>query len=146
PRPAVKAAGLRGARRTCRLGAQEVAGLAALGRAAGGDASVALLAAVQALLARYTGQRDVVIGWPVANRAGGEWSGVVGPFENTLVVRTDVGGDPTFEELVGRAAESVRAARAHGRVPLERLIAAVQPGGDVKHSPLFQVQLAVEEA
>lgn len=144
PRPAVKASGLRGACRVVTLPGDLVRALDTLG-AARADAFAVVLAAWEVLLARHGGRRDFALGVPVPNRSAA-WSQAIGPFENTLVLRADLAGDPTFTTLLERARAECARARSHSGVPLERLIQSLQPGGDVTHSPLFQVQIAYEEA
>ena len=75
---------------------------------------MALLAAFQALLHRYTGQEDIVVGTPIANRTRAEIEGLIGFFVNTLVLRADLSGDPTFRELLARCARRARRLRPPG--------------------------------
>ncbi|MEU9802029.1 amino acid adenylation domain-containing protein [Streptomyces sp. NPDC051000] len=98
------------------------------------------LAAWQAVLMRHSGQHDVVVGVPTAGRDRPELGAMVGMFINTLVMRTDLSGDPTFGELVGRARETALGALAHAEVPFERLVRDLSPDRDLSHAPLYQVQ------
>ncbi len=104
------------------------------------------LAAFDALLLRYTGATDLLVGSPVANRDRPELEGLVGFFVNTLVLRLDLAGDPTFEELVARAREEALGAYAHAALPFERLVEELQPRRAASGVPLFQVMMALHGA
>jgi amino acid adenylation domain-containing protein len=98
-----------------------------------------LLAAFNALLARYSGQTDVLVGTPVANRSRVETEALVGFFVNTLVLRVDASGDPSFYELLERVREVAVAAYAHQDLPFEKLVEELAPARDTRQTPLFQV-------
>ncbi|NSX02819.1 non-ribosomal peptide synthetase [Cupriavidus gilardii] len=100
-----------------------------------------LLAAFQVLLYRYTGQRDLRVGVPVANRNRVETEGVVGFFVNTQVLRNEIDGSMAFDAVLARARESVLQAQAHQELPFEQLVEALQPERNLSHNPLFQVML-----
>jgi amino acid adenylation domain-containing protein len=98
-----------------------------------------LLAAFKILLARYSGQDDIVVGTPIAGRTHTELEGLIGCFLNTLVLRTDLSGEPTFRELVGRVRETALGAYANQELPFERLVEELQPARSLGHNPIFQV-------
>ena len=103
-----------------------------------------LLAAFQVLLQRYTGQNDIAVGAPIANRSNMETEGLIGFFVNTLVMRTDLSGHPTFRELVGRVKDVALDAYAHQDAPFEKLVEELQPERSLSHSPFFQVLFALQ--
>ncbi|MBD2520503.1 amino acid adenylation domain-containing protein, partial [Nostoc sp. FACHB-973] len=105
-----------------------------------------LLAAFDTLLYRYTGQTDILVGTPIANRDRSEIEGLIGFFVNTLVMRTDVSGDPSFEELLPQIREMTLGAYAHQDLPFEMLVEALQPERDLSHTPLFQVMFVLQNA
>src|SRR6185436_919225 len=111
---------------------------------AGATPFMALLAGFAAYLGRITGQDDVVIGSPAANRDRRETEGVVGYFLNTLALRVDLSGDPTFTELVQRVRKTALDAYAHQDVPFEKLVAALGVPRALSHNPLFQVMFALQ--
>ncbi|HOG48034.1 MAG TPA: amino acid adenylation domain-containing protein, partial [Anaerolineae bacterium] len=144
PRPAVPSG--RGATLSVSLPWQLADGLAALAGQEGATPFMALLAGFQALLARYTGQEDVCVGSPIANRNRSEIEGLIGFFVNTLVLRTDLSGQPSFRELVRRVRQVALGAYAHQDLPFEMLVDALQPARDMSHSSLFQVMFIVQNA
>ena len=137
PRPAVPS--FRGATVPVRVPAAVVRSLRALARVEGATLYMAALAAFQALLARYAGCDDVVVGSPVSGRARREVEGLIGVFINTLVVRTDLSGDPTFRALLRRVRDGVLGDFAHEEMPFERLVEALRPERSLSHATLFQV-------
>lgn len=105
-----------------------------------------LLAAFQLLLYRYTGQNDLVIGTPIANRTRIEIEGVIGFFLNTLALRLRLSSQLTFQELLGRVREVTLEAYAHHDLPFEKLVEELQPERDLSHTPLFQVWFVLQNA
>ncbi|NMO13600.1 amino acid adenylation domain-containing protein [Pyxidicoccus fallax] len=144
PRPAVPTR--RGARQTRLLPPRLLHSLQALARQEGRTLFSLLLAAYQLLLSRYCGQDDVVVGTPVAGRNRAELEGLVGLFVNTLALRVDLTGDPTFLELMGRVHDSALGAFAHQDLPFEKLVEALQPERRLDISPLFQVTFTLQNA
>ena len=100
-----------------------------------------LLAALDVLLFRYTGQAEIVVGTPTANRNRAQIEELIGFFVNPVVLRTNVSGDPTFRELLKRVRELTLAAYANQDVPFERLVQKLHPERDLSRNPLFQVSL-----
>ncbi|MEV2266432.1 amino acid adenylation domain-containing protein [Nonomuraea africana] len=137
PRPPVR--GHAGAEYQLSLPAELVDGLEALGRRRGATLFMVLLAGFKALLARHADQYDVAVGSPVGGRDLPEVEPLIGMFINTLVLRTDLGGDPSFGELLDRVRVTVLEALDHAEAPFDRLVEALQPDRDPSRTPLFQV-------
>ncbi|MEM7758012.1 MAG: condensation domain-containing protein, partial [Cyanobacteria bacterium P01_A01_bin.40] len=103
-----------------------------------------LLAAFKTLLYRYTFQEDILVGSPIANRNRTETESLIGFFINTLVLRTDLSGNPTFQELLGRVRQITWDAYDHQDLPFEKLVEELQPERDLSYSPLFQVKFMLD--
>ncbi|MDY7094118.1 MAG: non-ribosomal peptide synthase/polyketide synthase, partial [Acidobacteriota bacterium] len=116
-----------------------------LGRDRRATSFMVLLAGYAALLARESGQRDLVLGTPIANRGRVELERLIGFFVSTLALRLDLAGDPSFEELLGRVRERTLEAFAHPSVPFERLVEELQPERDAGRDPLVQAVFVVQE-
>jgi amino acid adenylation domain-containing protein len=144
PRPAVQSS--RGGLERAVFPRELLAGLASVGRRGGATMFITLLAGFQAFLHRITGQDDVLVGTPVANRQRPEVQGLIGFFVNTLVLRSDFAGDPTFAGLLARVRETTLQAYAHQDLPFERLVLELAPSRDLSHTPLFQVVLSWQPA
>jgi amino acid adenylation domain-containing protein len=143
PRPAVQR--FHGARLPLTLERELIDQLKALGREEGATLFMVLLAAFAALLSRLTGQDDVVIGSPVANRTEGDVAGLAGVFVNTLALRIDLAGSPSFRELLGRVRKTALDAYAHQELPFARLVEALNADRSLSHTPLFQVAFGLQE-
>ncbi|HEU0077912.1 MAG TPA: amino acid adenylation domain-containing protein, partial [Longimicrobiaceae bacterium] len=144
PRPPVQS--FRGARHPISLPAGLVERLRTLARGEEATLFMVLLAGWQLLLARWSGQDDLVVGSPVANRHRAETEGLVGFFVNTLVFRGRLEGDPSFRELLRRARRGTLGAYAHQDLPLEAILDALHVARDPARNPLFQAALVLQNA
>jgi len=142
PRPAVQT--FRAGHQMLELNREATDGLKALGRQTGVTLFMSLLAAFDVLLYRYGGQTDLLIGTPIANRNRLETEALIGFFINTLVLRIDLSGDPTFIEVLQRVREVSLGAYAHQDMPFEKLVEELQPDRSQTHSPLFQVMFVLQ--
>ena len=120
--------------------------LAALGRRHEATLFMTLLSAYAVLLSRYSGQQDVAIGSPIANRHRRATESLIGFFVNALVLRADLSGNSTFEDLLRRMRAVCLEAYDHQDLPFEHLVEALQPERDLSHSPLFQAMLMLQNA
>ncbi|WP_257153489.1 condensation domain-containing protein, partial [Pseudomonas sp. ICMP 561] len=137
PRPAVQS--YRGAALDFQLPAALSNGLRELARSQGATLFMLLLAAYQVLLFRYSGQRELRVGVPVANRGRGESERLIGFFVNTQVLGTEMNEHETFVAFLDRTRQAVLGAQAHQDLPFERLVEALQPERSLSYNPLFQV-------
>ncbi|HEX3525566.1 MAG TPA: non-ribosomal peptide synthase/polyketide synthase, partial [Thermoanaerobaculia bacterium] len=144
PRPAAQS--FRGAAIPFVLGPDLAAGLLALGQRCGATPFMTLLAGFAALLLRLTGQDDLVIGTPIANRNLLETETLIGFFVNSLPLRLDLAGDPALAALIAGVRETALAAYAHQDLPFERLVEELRPERHLAQNPLFQVMLAFQNA
>jgi amino acid adenylation domain-containing protein len=144
PRPPVQS--YRGAIQLLELPQSLLSVLEELSQQEGVSLFMMLLAAFQTLLYRYTGQEDIAVGSPIANRNRSELEGLIGFFVNSLVLRTDLSGNPAFRELLGRVREVALGAYAHQDLPFEKLVEELQPIRDMSRNPLFQVVFALQNA
>ncbi|WP_445299506.1 amino acid adenylation domain-containing protein [Microcoleus sp. B3-A4] len=144
PRPPVQT--YRGARQSLELPKKSSDALKALSQQEGVTLFMTLLAVFQILLYRYTGQEDVIVGSPIANRNRVEIEGLIGFFVNTLVLPTELSGEPSFRELLGRVREVALGAYAHQDLPFEKLVEELQLERDLSRNPLFQVMFVLQNA
>jgi amino acid adenylation domain-containing protein len=142
PRPPVET--FQGTIQPIRFEEALTAALHGVARQCGGTLYMVLMAAFHALLHQHSGQRDLSVGSPIANRDRVETEDLIGFFANTLVIRADLGGDPTFRELLGQLRTTILEAFAHQDMPFEKLVEALKPARDMSRNPLFQVMLAVQ--
>jgi len=143
-RPAVQS--YRGGREELQLSEELSAGLRELSRREGVTLFMTLLAAFQTLLYRYTGQREIVVGSPIAGRTRMETEGLIGLFVNTLALRSEVDGEARFVDLLQQVREVTLRAHAHQDLPFERLVEELEPERALSHAPLFQVLFALQNA
>jgi amino acid adenylation domain-containing protein len=144
PRPAMQS--FRGASLPFVLPAATTANLHALAQRMQATLFMTLMAGFNVLLARYTGQSDLCVGTPIANRNHADIEALIGFFVNTLVLRTQVKPEDSFETLLQQVRNTALGAYAHQDVPFEQLVDAIKPERHLDHAPLFQVMLALQNA
>ncbi|HEY0386434.1 MAG TPA: condensation domain-containing protein [Pyrinomonadaceae bacterium] len=142
PRPAERS--YQGAAQYITLSASTSDALRELCRQEGVTMFMLLLAAFQTLLVRCSGQEDICVGTPIAGRNHSHTEALIGFFLNTLVMRTNLSGNPSFREALRRVREVCLGAYAHQDMPFERLVAELQPERTLGHSPLFQVWFVLQ--
>ncbi|MCP5091523.1 MAG: amino acid adenylation domain-containing protein [Gammaproteobacteria bacterium] len=138
-RPRPRMLDFRGAHLDRAVPANVSAGARVLAAREGATLFMVALAAFATVLGRHTGQVDIVIGTPVAGRSRAEVEPLIGLFLNTVVLRIDLSGDPTFRELLGRVRNTAIAAFDRQDTPFERIVEALEPERDLSRNPLFQV-------
>ncbi|HEY7124286.1 MAG TPA: amino acid adenylation domain-containing protein [Ktedonobacterales bacterium] len=121
-------------------------GLRALSAREGATLFMTLLAAFQTLLMRYSGQDDIVVGTSITSRTRLELEPLIGLFINTLVLRSDLSGNPTFRQLLQRVRSVCLSAYEHQELPFEKLVEELQPERNLSYSPLYQVAFSLEHA
>ncbi|HEX2270345.1 MAG TPA: amino acid adenylation domain-containing protein [Pyrinomonadaceae bacterium] len=139
-------ASFRGARLTFELKQELAQQLKTLSQREGVTLFMVLLAALDALLYRYSGQTDIAVGTAIANRNRDETEGLIGFFVNMLVMRTDLRGNPSFLELLQRVKQMTIAAYQHQDVPFEQIIEMLQPQRSLNRTPLYQVEFTLQNA
>ncbi|HEY8647505.1 MAG TPA: amino acid adenylation domain-containing protein [Gaiellaceae bacterium] len=144
PRPPLQS--YRGAKHVATLSREVHAETVALARAHGVTPFVVLLAAFKTVLARHSGQSDIVVGTPIAGRSHADLEGLIGFFANTLVLRSSLEGEPTFSALIRRVRETAVGAYANQDVPFEELVVELAPARSLSYSPLFQVMFIMQHA
>ena len=143
PRPASQ--GFEGARQFLRCPDGMLENFKALCRKEGSTVFMTMLAAFGTLLWRWSGQEDMLIGTPVSGRSRTELEPLIGYFSNSVVLRMNMGGDPTFRELLKQTKEVALAAYSHQHLPFEKLVTEMQPQRDLSYSPMYQVMFSVGE-
>ncbi|MCF4968124.1 non-ribosomal peptide synthetase [Nostoc sp. CMAA1605] len=143
-RPAVQT--FRGAYCNFEISAEQTAALKSFSQEQGCTLFMTLLAGFKTLLYRYTGNEDIVVGSPIANRNRAEIEGLIGFFVNTLVLRTKLAGNFTFEELLARVREVALGAYSHQDLPFDVLVEELQPQRSLSYTPLFQVMFVLQNA
>jgi amino acid adenylation domain-containing protein len=145
-RPRQPFQGYRGASQSRQFSIQAYDDLKLLSRQEGITFFVTLLAVFYVLLHRHTRQNDLVVGSPVAGRNLIESEGLIGFFANTLLLRSDLSGNPTFRELLGRVRELTLNAYANQDLPFEKIVEELQPQRQANYMPLAQVQFSLQNA
>ncbi len=145
-RPRLAVQSFRGDIITLELNQDLTSKLKQLSQQSGVTLFMTLLAAFNTLLYRYTNQDDICVGTTIANRHSRELESLIGYFLNTLVMRTDLSGNPTFRELLQRVQNVAWEAYNHQNLPFDQLVAKLQPTRDLSHTPLFQVMFVLENA
>jgi amino acid adenylation domain-containing protein len=143
-RPAVQT--FRGAYERLTLSLELSEAIKSLSRREGATLFMTLLSAFQALLYRYTGQNDIVVGSPIANRNRKEIEPLIGFFTNTLVLRSQLNGNLSFRELLKQVREVALSIYAHQDLPFERLVEMLQADRSLSYHPLFQVMFVLQNA
>jgi amino acid adenylation domain-containing protein len=143
-RPAVQ--GFEGTTECCFFSSELLGSLKSLSQREGATLFMTLLASFQLLLSRYSGQDDIVVGTPIAGRNRPEIEPLIGDFINMLAVRTDLGGDPSFRELLLRVKETALQAFDNQDLPFESLVEELEHGRDMSRAPIFQAIFILESA
>ena len=144
-RPRSAAMRYRGASVLRVLPAQLAEALRSLGRTRGCTLFMVMLTAFYVLLQRYAGRDDLVVGTPMGGRPRTALEGLIGFFINTVVLRADLGGDPTFAQLLHQVREVALGAHANQELPFEKLVEVLQPQRELSYSPVFQVMFDLQE-
>ncbi|WP_394849181.1 amino acid adenylation domain-containing protein [Pendulispora brunnea] len=144
PRPHTRTT--QSARHSAVVGAELAREVRALSKRAGATLYMTLLAAFEVLLYRYSHQEDIVVGTPIANRTRSEIEGLIGFFVNTLALRTHLGGNPAFLNLLERVRDVALQGYAHQDIPFEQVVEAVRASRDTGTTPVFQVMFALQNA
>ncbi|WP_315729489.1 MULTISPECIES: non-ribosomal peptide synthetase, partial [unclassified Bradyrhizobium] len=143
PRPAAQS--FHGATHRFVLDRELSSALAAMARGESATLFMVLLAGFKAVLARWSGQTDIVVGSPIAGRAGAETEQLIGFFVNMLALRSDVADDPSFRALVRRVKQTALGAYAHQDLPFEQVVDALQPVRELSRHPIFQTVFVLQD-
>ena len=143
-RPRSKEQTFKGSQEIISFSAETTKALKALGQQEGVTLFMSLLAGFQTLLSRYSGQDQIVIGTDVANRTTTETEQLIGFFINLLALKTDLSGNPTFRELLGRVREVALGAYAHQEMPFDKLVEELQPERSLSHNPIVQTLFVMQ--
>jgi amino acid adenylation domain-containing protein len=144
PRPSIQSG--RGKRLPAKFPKALANALKELGRKEGATLFMVGLAAFKVLLHRYTGQKDIVVGTPISGRTRTEVEGIVGYFSNSLALRSNLAGDPTFRELLQRVRKTTLDAYSHQDMPFEKLVVELKPERTLSYSPIYQTMFSVVTA
>ncbi len=144
PRPAIKS--YRGSHRQATIKNELVEKIRQLAQQNQTTLFMTLLSAFYTLLYRYSGQQDICVGTPIANRNRAETEGLIGFFVNTLVLRNDLSGEPSFKQILARTRTTALEAFSNQDLPFEMLVEELQPERSMSHTPLFQVMFVYQNA
>ena len=142
PRPSVQS--FQGKVELFQIDSHTTNALKRLSRKSGVTLFTTLLSVFKILLYRYTNQQDVVVGTPIAGRSHKETMSLIGFFINTLVLRTDLSGNPNFTQLLDRVSSTVLDAYTHQHLPFEKLVEELKPERSLSYSPLFQIMFILQ--
>jgi amino acid adenylation domain-containing protein len=142
PRPA--ALSYEGSSRRAEVPGELTGSIRSLSRGCGATLFMVMMSAFKALLSRYSGQRDIVVGTPIAGRNRGDIEGLIGLFVNSLGIRTEVNGEESFRDLVTRVRDASLGAYEHQEVPFEKLVEHMQVERALNHTPIFQVMFSLQ--
>ncbi|HZD30060.1 MAG TPA: condensation domain-containing protein, partial [Candidatus Angelobacter sp.] len=143
-RPRPQARTFAGACETLLIPSNKLDGMKELARREGATLFMALMAVFQAMLSKDSGEEQIVVGTDLANRTMPETERMIGFFINLLAVRTDLSGNPTFRELLGRVREGLLESYAHQEVPFPKIVQEVQPDRSAMHNPIVQVLFVMQ--
>jgi hypothetical protein len=143
-RPGVQS--FRGGKYNLVVAPETLGALKSMSRDEGVTLFMLLVAAFQTLRYRYSGQADLIVGTPIANRNRGETEQLIGFFVNTLAIRTDLSGNPTFRQLLRRVKEVMLGAYTHQDVPFEKVVEELQPERSMNQHPIFQILMTLQNA
>jgi non-ribosomal peptide synthetase component F len=144
PRPQTRT--FAGAHETLHISSDTLKTVKDLGRQQGATLFMTLIAAFQAMLSKYSGEEQIVVGTDLANRTMPETEQMIGFFINLLAVRTDLSGNPTFRELLSRVRERLLEAYAHQEVPFPKVVQEIQPERSTTHNPIVQALFVMQNA
>ncbi|WP_016952818.1 non-ribosomal peptide synthetase [Anabaena sp. PCC 7108] len=144
PRPRIKT--YTGATKTFVLSPELTANIKSLSQKEGVTLFMTLLAVFKVLICRCSGQKDVIVGTPIAGRNRREIEGLMGFFVNTLALRTNLTNNPSFRELLGQVRQVCLEAYTNQDVPFEQLVEVLQPERNLSHTPIFQVMFVLQNA
>jgi non-ribosomal peptide synthetase component F len=145
-RPRPQARTFAGANEMMHIPADQLKAIKDLGRQEGATLFMTLIAGFQAMLSKYSGEEQIVVGTDLANRTMPETERMIGFFINLLAVRTDLSGNPTFRELLQRVRERLLEAYAHQEVPFPKVVQEIQPERSTTHNPVVQALFVMQNA
>ena len=145
-RPRAQSRSFAGAYETLRIPSNDLKAIKELGRRESATLFMTLMAAFQAMLSKYSGEEQIVVGTDLANRTMPETEHMIGFFINLLALRTDLSGNPTFRELLRRVRERLLEVYAHQEVPFPKVVQEIQPERSTTHNPIVQALFVMQNA